>query len=146
MGIVGLGRVGESVAVRGAAFGMHVVAYEPYAPASRASALGIELLELDALLRNADVVTLHVPLTPQTRNMIDARALALMRDDAVLVNCARGALVDLDALLATLDAGRLRAVALDVLPEEPPPPGSASARIVAHPQGRRNTASRWLYL
>lgn len=134
LGVVGLGRVGESVAVRGAAFGMHVVAYEPYAPASRASALGIELLELDALLRTADVVTLHVPLTPQTRNIIDARALALMRDDAVLVNCARGAFVDLDALLATLEAGRLRAVALDVLPEEPPPLGSASARIVAHPQ------------
>ena len=134
LGIVGLGRIGESVAVRGAAFGMHVIAHDPYAPASRASALGVELLELDALLVRADVVTLHVPQTPQTRTIVDARALALMRDDAVLVNCARGALVDLDALLATLDAGRLRAVALDVLPEEPPPTGSASARILEHPR------------
>ena len=134
LGVVGLGRIGEGVALRGAAFGMHVVAHDPYAPASRASALGIELLELDELLLKADVVTLHLPLTPQTRTIIDARALALMRDDAVLVNCARGALVDLDALLAALDAGRLRAVALDVLPEEPPPEGSASARTVVHPR------------
>jgi D-3-phosphoglycerate dehydrogenase / 2-oxoglutarate reductase len=134
LGIVGLGRIGESVAVRGAAFGMQVVAHDPYAPASRASALGVELLDLDALLVRADVVTLHVPQTPQTRTIVDARALALMRDDAVLVNCARGALVDLDALLATLEAGRLRAVALDVLPEEPPPAGSASARILEHPR------------
>ncbi len=134
LGVVGLGRIGEGVALRGAAFGMHVVGHDPYVSASRATALGIELLELDALLGRADVVTLHVPLTPQTRSIIDARALALMRNDAVLVNCARGALVDLDALLAALDAGRLRAVALDVLPEEPPPPGSASARTLAHPR------------
>jgi D-3-phosphoglycerate dehydrogenase / 2-oxoglutarate reductase len=134
LGIVGLGRIGGNVAARAAAFGMHVVAHDPYVPASRASALGVELLEFDALLRSADVVTLHVPLTPQTRAMIDARALALMRDDAVLINCARGALVDLDALLATLEAGRLRAVAIDVLPEEPPPIGSASARTLEHPR------------
>jgi D-3-phosphoglycerate dehydrogenase len=134
LGIVGLGRVGEGVAVRGAAFGMQVVAHDPYVPASRASALGIELLELDALLLRADIISLHVPLTPQTRTIIDAHALGLMRDDAVLVNCARGSLVDLDALLAVLDAGRLRAVALDVLPQEPPPKGSASARILEHPR------------
>jgi D-3-phosphoglycerate dehydrogenase / 2-oxoglutarate reductase len=134
LGVVGLGRIGASVATRAAAFGMRVVAHDPYAPASRAGAFGIELLDLDELLRRAEVVTLHAPLTPHTRGIIDARALALMRDDAILVNCARGALVDLDALLAALDAGRLRGAAIDVFPEEPPPPGSASARALAHPR------------
>jgi D-3-phosphoglycerate dehydrogenase / 2-oxoglutarate reductase len=134
LGVVGLGRIGASVATRASAFGMRVVAHDPYAPASRASALGMELLDLDELLRQADVVTLHAPLTPKTRDTIDARALTLMRADAVLVNCARGALVDLDALLAALDGGRLRCAAIDVFPEEPPPPGSASARALAHPR------------
>lgn len=132
IGIVGLGRIGACVAARAAAFGMRVIAYDPYAPASRAGALGIELLDLDELLRQAEIVTLHVPLTPQTRGMIDARALALMRADAILVNCARGALVDLDALLKALDAERLRCAAIDVFPEEPPPAESASARALAH--------------
>jgi D-3-phosphoglycerate dehydrogenase / 2-oxoglutarate reductase len=132
LGIVGLGRIGSNVAARAAAFGMRVVAHDPFVPASRASALGVELVEFDELLKTVDVVTLHVPLTPQTRGMIDANALARMRDDAVLVNCARGSVIDLNALLETLDAGRLRVAAIDVIPEEPPPPGSASSRILMH--------------
>ena len=134
LGIVGLGRIGSNVASRAAAFGMRVVAHDPYIPASRAGALGVELLDLEQLLATADVVTLHVPLTPQTRGMIAAATLARMRDDAVLVNCARGAVVDVDALLTTLDAGRLRCAAIDVVPEEPPPAQSASARILRHPR------------
>ncbi len=133
LGIVGLGRIGSSVASRAAAFGMRLLAYDPYVPASRASALGVELVEFDALLGAADVVTLHVPLTPQTRAMIGAAALAAMREGAVLVNCARGAVVDLAALLDALEAGRLGAVAIDVVAEEPPPPESLSARVLAHP-------------
>ena len=132
LGIVGLGRIGSNIASRAAAFGMHVIAHDPYIAASRARALGVELAGFDELLERAHIVTLHVPLTAQTRGMIDARALARMRDDAVLVNCARGAVLDADALLATLEAGRLRAVAIDVVPQEPPPPGSASAQILAH--------------
>ncbi len=134
LGIVGLGRIGSGVAARAAAFGMTVIAYDPFIPASRAGALGVELMEFDALLERADVVTLHVPLTPQTRGMIDARALARMRASAVLVNCARGAVIDADALLAHVNAGGLRAVAIDVVPEEPPPPGSASAGLLVHPR------------
>jgi len=134
LGIVGLGRIGSNVAARAAAFGMRVVAHDPYIPASRASALGVELLGFDELLQSADVVTLHVPLTPQTHAMIDARALATMRPDATLVNCARGAVVDLTALLDALDAGRLRVAAIDVVPEEPPPAGSPSARVLTHPR------------
>ncbi|MEO6834807.1 MAG: phosphoglycerate dehydrogenase [Candidatus Tumulicola sp.] len=132
LGIVGLGRIGSNVAARASAFGMHVIAHDPYVPASRAGALGVELCELDELLATAHVVTLHVPLTPQTRGMIGPCALATMRDDAVLVNCARGAVVDADALLRALDAGRLLVAVVDVVPEEPPPAASASARLLAH--------------
>ena len=134
LGIVGLGRIGANVASRAAAFGMRVVAHDPYVPQSRASALGVELMEFAQLLEIAQIVTLHVPLTPQTRAMIDARALARMRDDAILVNCARGAVVDLDALLDALDRGALLAAAIDVVAEEPPPKDSSSARALAHPR------------
>jgi D-3-phosphoglycerate dehydrogenase len=134
LGIVGLGRIGANVAVRALAFGMRVLAHDPYVSASRAGALGVELAGFQELLRAADVVTLHVPLTLQTRTMIDARALASMRQDAALVNCARGGVIDLEALLSALDAGRLRFAAIDVVPEEPPPRGSASARVLTHPR------------
>ena len=134
LGIVGLGRIGSNIAARAAAFGMTVIAHDPYIPASRASALGVELLGLDEVLSRAHVVTLHVPLSGQTRSMIDARALGLMREDAVLVNCARGAVVDAGALVDALEAGRLRAAAIDVFPEEPPPPQSPSARLMRHPR------------
>ena len=132
LGIVGLGRIGSNIASRAAAFGMQVIAHDPYVAASRARALGVELVSFEELLERAQIITLHVPLTVQTRGMIDASALARMRDDAVLVNCARGAVIDADALIATLESGRLRSVAIDVVPQEPPPPGSASARILAH--------------
>ncbi len=134
LGIVGLGRIGSGVAARAAAFGMTPIAYDPFVPASRASALGVELTEFDDVLARADIVTLHVPLTPQTRGMIDARALALMRAHAVLVNCARGAVVDADALLDAVNGGHLRAVAIDVVPQEPPPEGSASSALLRHPR------------
>jgi D-3-phosphoglycerate dehydrogenase len=134
LGIVGLGRIGSNVASRAAAFGMKVIAHDPYIPSSRASALGVDLVEFDALLGAADVVTLHVPLSSSTRNLIDARALAALRPGAVLVNCARGGVVDAAALLDALDSGRLRAAAIDVFPEEPPPVGSASARLMTHPR------------
>jgi len=132
LGIIGLGRIGSNVAARAAAFGMTVIAHDPYLAPSRARALNVELTGFEELLARADVVTLHVPLTAKTRGMMERTALAQMRDDAVLVNCARGAVIDAGALMETLDAGRLRAVAIDVVPEEPPPPGSASARILTH--------------
>ncbi|HTU68732.1 MAG TPA: phosphoglycerate dehydrogenase [Candidatus Baltobacteraceae bacterium] len=132
LGIIGLGRIGSNVASRAAAFGMRVVAHDPYLTASRARALNVELCALDDLLERSQVITLHVPLTAQTRGMIDRRALSRMRDDAVLVNCARGGVIDADALLEALERGRLRAVAIDVVPQEPPPPDSASARLLTH--------------
>jgi D-3-phosphoglycerate dehydrogenase / 2-oxoglutarate reductase len=132
IGIVGLGRIGSNIATRAAAFGMNVIAFDPYVPSSRANALGVELTEFDELLRRSDIVTLHVPLTSQTRGMIDGRALAQMRPDAVLVNCARGAVVDARALLDALEGERLRAVAMDVFPEEPPPVDSPSKKLMMH--------------
>jgi D-3-phosphoglycerate dehydrogenase len=134
LGIIGLGRIGTAVAARAAAFGMNVIACDPYVAAARARAVGVELLSQDELLERANVVTLHVPLTPQTRGMIDADALAKMREGALLVNCSRGAVVDVDALLATLETGKLLGAALDVVPQEPPPEGSASKAVLAHPK------------
>jgi glyoxylate reductase len=114
LGIVGLGRIGSAVARRARGFDMRVL-YTQRRPADTALA---EYRELDALLGESDVFTLHVPLTAETRGLIDARRLALMRDGSCLVNTARGELVDEDALVAELVSGRLRA-GLDVFADEP---------------------------
>ncbi len=124
LGIVGLGRTGRLVAQRAAALGLHVLAWAPRTPPATARALGaVEVETLPELLAASDVVTLHVPLTPDTRHLIDAAALAALRPGASLVNCGRGELVDLAALRAALTAGQLSGAALDVLDEEPPGPG-----------------------
>ena len=123
MGIVGLGGIGRALARRARAAGMAVAGADP-ARASRAAAAadGVECLPLDALLRASDVVSLHCPLTPETRRLLDADRLALMKPGAFLVNTGRGGLVDTAALAAALRAGRLAGAALDVLEEEPPGP------------------------
>jgi len=118
LGIVGLGRIGREVAWRAAALGMRVLAADPLVDPAQASPA--ELVELDDLLRAADVITLHAPLNEHTRELIGAPQLAQMRPDAYLVNCARTGLVDHDALGEALNAGRLGGCALDVLPQEPP--------------------------
>jgi D-3-phosphoglycerate dehydrogenase len=118
LGIVGLGRIGREVAWRGAALGMRVLAADPVVDPAHAGPA--ELVELDALLRTADVVTLHAPLTERTRELIGAAQLAQMRADAYLVNCARTGLVDHAALGEALHSGSLGGCALDVLPDEPP--------------------------
>lgn len=116
MGVIGLGRIGRAVAWRAHALGMRVLASDPFAQPCD----GVELVALDDLLRAADVITLHALLTEDTRGLIGARELALMRPDGYLVNCARAALVDHAALGAALTAGRIAGCALDVLPDEPP--------------------------
>ena len=124
LGVVGLGRTGALVAARAAGLGMRVLAWAPRTPAARARELGATpVATLAELLRASDVVSLHVPLTPDTKNLIDADALAAMRPGAALVNCGRGGLVDLGALHAALESGRLAGAALDVLDTEPPPRG-----------------------
>jgi D-3-phosphoglycerate dehydrogenase len=121
LGVVGLGRIGREVARRGRALGMRVLAADPLIdPAAAGDA---ELVELPRLLAEAEVVTLHTPLTAGTRRMIDAGALAQMRPGAFLINCARSDLVDHAALGDALRSGALGGCALDVLPREPPIPG-----------------------
>ncbi len=122
LAILGMGRIGTEFSRRAIAFGMRVLAYDPYISASRARALQVELFEsLDEILAMADFVTLHMPLTPETRHMIDARRLALMKPSVRIVNCARGGLIDEAALYEALKEGRIAAAALDVYEVEPPP-------------------------
>ena len=119
LGIVGLGRIGHAVARRAHGFEMRLLYMQrEQLPAQEERELGLEYRDLDDLLREADVVTLHVPLTDDTNRLIDARRLALLRDGACLVNTARGAIVDEPALVAELLAGRIRA-GLDVFADEP---------------------------
>ena len=121
LGVVGAGRIGSEVVARAKAFGMEVVVHDPYVPRERAEDLGVELVDLDVLLERADAVTLHAPLTDDTRGMIGAAELDRMRDGALLVNAARGGLVVEEALAEALAEGRLAGAALDVYGEEPPP-------------------------
>ena len=127
IGIVGLGRAGGRVADLLRPWGARVLATDPYIEAAKFAHHGVERVDLDTLLREADVVTLHCNLTAETRGLIDRRRLALLKPTAVLVNTARGAVVDLDALCDALEARTLAAAALDVLPEEP---AARDARIL----------------
>ncbi len=121
LGLVGLGRIGSRVAVIAQVLGMKVIAFDPFISAERASALGVELVpSLAKLLPRAQVVSLHLPATPQTRHLINAETLRLMSPGSYLINAARGALVDEDALLAALQSGHLAGAALDVYDPEPP--------------------------
>jgi len=123
-GIVGFGRIGKQVAQRLRGWEMQVLYFDAFRPSAEdEAALGVEYAELDDLLARADIVSLHVPLLPDTRHLIDARRLGLMKPDAGLVNVARGGIVDEAALLETLRAGKLRGAALDVFEQEPLPAG-----------------------
>ena len=119
IGLIGFGAIAREVARRADALGMTAIAFDPLLPADSPHWRGAQRCDLEALLRAADVVSLHVPLTEATRNMIDAARLALMRKDAVLLNAARGGVVDEAALAAALKAGALAGAALDVFAVEP---------------------------
>jgi D-3-phosphoglycerate dehydrogenase len=121
LGVVGIGNIGSVLVDRCQAMKMRVVAFDPFISPAAAAKLGVTLVDLDTLWAEADVISLHVPLTEQTRNLVDAAALAKMRKGAVLVNCARGGIVDEAALAASLASGHLGAAALDVYQVEPPP-------------------------
>ncbi len=121
LGVVGIGNIGSIVVQRCLAMKMRVIAYDPFISAEAAAKLGVAQVTLDELWRDADVISLHVPLTEQTRNLVNAAALDRMRRGALLVNCARGGLVDERALADALGSGRLGGAALDVFEREPPP-------------------------
>jgi phosphoglycerate dehydrogenase-like enzyme len=124
LGVIGLGDIGGRVARIGAAFGMRVLAWTRTADAARAAACGARLVERETLLRESDAICLCIAATPETRHLIDARALALMKPGAVLVNTGRGALLDEPALIAALQEGRIAGAALDVFDTEPLPTDS----------------------
>jgi D-3-phosphoglycerate dehydrogenase len=119
LGIVGLGRIGSEVARRAQAFGMRVVAHDPFLAPSRAKMMQIECLELDALFGVSDYLTVHLPLTESTWHLIDASAIAKMKDGVRIFNCARGGIVDEEALLAAVNSGKVAAAGLDVFENEP---------------------------
>jgi len=122
LGLVGLGSVGRTTAALAQALGMRVQAYDPSLPADHEAWRTVgRCQEIDELFRQSDVVSLHVPLTPGTRNLVDARRLALMPAGAVLINVARGGIVDEQALADALSAGRLAGAAIDVFVQEPLP-------------------------
>lgn len=124
LGIVGLGRIGQAVARRAAPFGLRLIATDPYVDPAVAAGLGVELVPLDELASQADIITLHTPLTPETRGMIDSAFFDKVKPTTVLVNTARGPIVDMDAIAAALSDGRLAAAGLDVVDPEPLPASS----------------------
>ncbi|MBI1331165.1 MAG: phosphoglycerate dehydrogenase [Alphaproteobacteria bacterium] len=119
LGLIGAGNIGSIVADRAKGLKMRVVAFDPYLSPERAADLGIEKVELNDLLARADFITLHTPLTPDTRNIISADAINKMKKGVRIVNCARGGLIDEAALKAALDSGHVAGAALDVFEEEP---------------------------
>jgi len=120
LGIIGLGRVGYEVAKRARALEMNILAYDPYISEERAEAIGVKLVELEELLRNSDIVTIHVPKTTETIKFISHREIEMMKNGVYLINCARGGIVDEEALYKALINGKIALAALDVYEKEPP--------------------------
>jgi D-3-phosphoglycerate dehydrogenase len=128
LGLIGAGRIGGEVARRARAFGMRVLAYDPFLNAERARALDVEVATLDQVIERCDVLSVHVPLTESTRNLIGAPEIARMKRGVFILNVARGGVVDEDALLEALQSGQVGGAALDVYAQEPLPPNHALRR------------------
>jgi len=120
LGVIGLGRIGSRVTVRARAFGMRVIAFDPYITPAAGEKVGADLVSFERLLGEADVITVHTPLTDETRNMIGATEIALMKNGVVLVNCARGGIYNENDLASALREGKVGGAAIDVFDEEPP--------------------------
>jgi D-3-phosphoglycerate dehydrogenase len=121
LGVLGMGRIGSEVAKRAQAFGMKVLGYDPFLTGERARAIGVELTDLDGVYRNADFISVHMPVTDQTRGMLNAAAFTKMKPGVRIVNCARGEIIVENDLIAALDSGKVAAVGLDVYATEPLP-------------------------
>ena len=119
LGLIGLGKIGRSLAHKATGLGLSVNAYDPHLSAEAAHAAGVHLMSLDELLPQTDILSLHVPVTAETKGIINARTLALLKAGAILINTARGPVVDEGALYAALASGRLAGAGLDVLQQEP---------------------------
>jgi D-3-phosphoglycerate dehydrogenase len=120
LGVIGLGKIGSEVALRASAFGMKVIACDPFVSAERAERMGVRMVELDELLASSDFITIHVPLTRDTRGVIDAESLRKTRPGVCIINCSRGGVVDEVALAEAIRAGHVAGAGLDVFEKEPP--------------------------
>lgn len=120
LGVIGMGRIGSQVVNRCKAFEMDAVAYDPYLPEEVATQMGVELTDLETVLKKADFITIHVPLTPETKHLISYDEFELMKDGAFITNCARGGIIDEEALYDALKNEKIGGAALDVYEEEPP--------------------------
>jgi D-3-phosphoglycerate dehydrogenase len=120
LGIIGFGRIGSHMAKIAGGFGMRVIGYDVHWDAKTAEALGVEFWDKDLLIQEADYLSLHVPLLPQTKGMISKRELGMMKETAVIVNTSRGGIIDEEALYDALEAGTIRGACLDVFEKEPP--------------------------
>ncbi len=121
LGLIGLGRIGKAVARRARGFDLRLIAHSPHCPPAEAQALGVELVDMDYLLGQSDYVSIHTPLNERTRHLINHKTLAQMKPSAILINTARGGVVDQQALYEALQAGKLRGAGLDVTDPEPIP-------------------------
>src|SRR6266550_1570314 len=136
LGIIGLGRIGRGVATRARGLGMNIVAFDPFVAPEQARDLEIEVVPLDEVFARADFITVHTPLTPETRGIVGGEAFAKMKRGVRIVNCARGGLVDEQALHDAITTGVVAGAALDVFAQEPPPadhPLLALAEVIATP-------------
>jgi D-3-phosphoglycerate dehydrogenase len=131
LGIIGLGKIGREVATRSKAFGITVIGYDPILSTDVASKLGVNLVDLDTLFKQSDIITVHVPLTDETRNLISETSLNNCKDGVKIINCARGGIVDEEALVKALDSGKVSGAAFDVYVKEPP---EYSGPFIQHPK------------
>jgi D-3-phosphoglycerate dehydrogenase len=131
LGVIGLGKIGREVAVRAKGFGMKIIGYDPLLSQESASKLAIELCDLNAVFSNSDIITLHVPLSPDTKYLISAETLKKCKNGVKIVNCARGGIVNESDLVDAIDSGKVSAAALDVYEKEPP---DLSQKIFNHPK------------
>ncbi|XP_050104395.1 D-3-phosphoglycerate dehydrogenase 3, chloroplastic-like [Malus sylvestris] len=129
LAVMGLGKVGSEVARRAKGLGMHVISHDPYAPADRARAIGVDLVSFEQAVGTADFISLHMPLTPTTSKLFNDKTFAMMKKGVRIINVARGGVIDEDALVRALDSGIVAQAALDVFEEEPP---SKDSKLVQH--------------
>ncbi|XP_068335281.1 D-3-phosphoglycerate dehydrogenase 3, chloroplastic-like [Pyrus communis] len=129
LAVMGFGKVGSEVARRAKGLGMHVISHDPYAPADRARAIGVDLVSFEQALGTADFISLHMPLTPTTSKVFNDKTFAMMKKGVRIINVARGGVIDEDALVRALDSGIVAQAALDVFEEEPP---SKDSKLVQH--------------
>jgi D-3-phosphoglycerate dehydrogenase len=133
MGIIGLGKVGGRVALRSRAFEMDVIVYDPYISEKRAADFGTRLVSLEELVATADVISVHTPLNDETRGLVTAQHFAAMKEGVLIVNCARGGIIDEASMLAALESGKVAGAAFDVWSEEPPRDETLQ-KLIAHPR------------